>query len=123
MPKFHSTAPIVRYTNNAGHIISPDGLDEAGRTCRDLALSFSHFSHVVTKETVLVCDLEGIATTNKKKEKVLFLTDPAIHCPSQQLRFGGTNLGNSGIQMFFGSHICNRFCLALGLPKTDNSTK
>jgi hypothetical protein len=45
------------------------------------------------------------------------LFDPAIHCPSDMLRFTGTNLGERGIDQFFRTHRCNAVCSKMGLKR------
>ncbi|CAG8622748.1 11010_t:CDS:1, partial [Dentiscutata heterogama] len=57
--------------------------------------AFSHFTHNYTKGYLVVCDLQGIELENE-----FWLTDPAIHCVDS-LRFGGTNLGEKGINECF----------------------
>ena len=76
--------------------------------------AFSHFSYDVTDGYLLVCDLQGVSTTDKNGKDTLLLTDPAIHC-AKHLRFGKTNLGSLGMKRFFKRHVCNKYCKALGL--------
>ena len=110
------TTEMVKYTNNLDFSINPETLDEEGRKRLALAIAFSHFTYDVTDGYLLVCDLQGIDTTNGKGEKILLLTDPAIHC-QKHIRFGKTNLGLTGINRFFKKHVCNKYCSALGLKK------
>ncbi|EDR22203.1 elongation factor 2 kinase, putative [Entamoeba dispar SAW760] len=75
---------------------------------------FSHFSYFISKKSFIITDLQGIFN----KEKNLYeLTDPAIH--HQFLSpyfFAFTNLGNTGINQFFITHKCNKYCTTLQLP-------
>jgi len=112
--RFHGSTPeMVKYTSNLDFVLNP-GADEAAQTLVDLAIAFSHFTHSITDGYLLVCDLQGIVTTDKMDKPTLLLTDPAIHC-AKHLRFGKTNLGALGINKFFAKHKCNDFCIALGL--------
>nr|SVE70442.1 EOG090X06SH [Daphnia similis]SVE71697.1 EOG090X06SH [Daphnia similis]SVE72328.1 EOG090X06SH [Daphnia similis] len=70
--------------------------------------------HDITDGYLLVCDLQGISYVDAKGKEILLLTDPAIHC-SKHVRFGKTNLSSMGIKKFFKKHVCNKYCLALGL--------
>lgn len=113
--RFHGPTPeMVKFTNNLDFVINPETLDADGRTRLELALAFSHFSYDFTGGYLLVCDIQGISTSDGKGEPILLLTDPAIHC-SKHLRFGKTNLGAVGVNKFFKKHVCNNFCSALGL--------
>ena len=112
---------MVKYTNNFEFSINPETLDEDGRKRLAMAIAFSHFTYDVTGGYLLVCDLQGIVTTNGKGEKTLLLTDPAIHC-SKHIRFGKTNLGLKGINRFFKKHVCNKYCSALGLKKPEDDS-
>ena len=114
-----ATPEMVKYTNNLDFSINPETLDEEGRKRLAMAIAFSHFTYDVTGGYLLVCDLQGIVTTNGKGEPILLLTDPAIHCP-KHIRFGKTNLGLTGINRFFKKHICNKYCSALGLKKPED---
>lgn len=62
----------------------------------------------------MVVDLQGIVSSGIGGERTLLLTDPAIHC-KDIMRFGRTNLGPVGMQVFFERHRCNEFCKKLGL--------
>ena len=113
--RFRGVSPeMVKYTNNMDFVLSPEMLDQNGRTQLKLALAFSHFTHHVTKGYLLVCDLQGVSTANAKGKWTLLLTDPAIHCPSH-CRFGKTNFQMLGIDKFFEKHACNEYCTALAL--------
>jgi hypothetical protein len=115
-----STPTMVKYTNNLDFSLNPKTLDDEGQCRLELAIAFSHFTHHVTDGYLLVCDLQGIVTNSGKGEPILLLTDPAIHC-AKHICFGKTNLGGLGIDKFFKRHICNKFCLALGLRIPEKS--
>lgn len=77
--------------------------------------AFSHFSNkhmqsLPTPEQGVVVDIQGIQSGS-----TFILTDPAIHCTSNNRRFGDTNMGEKGIESFFKSHSCNAICGKLGL--------
>ena len=93
---------FLRFGNNAG-FVNPH--IEA-----ELAHAFSHWTFVASEGILMVTDLQG-----SKEGNHYTLTDPAIHCPQDMLRFCSTNLGTHGIELFFGSHICGPTCIALGL--------
>jgi len=113
--RFHGPTPeMVKYTNNLDFVLNPGTMDEAAKIRVEVAIAFSHFTHSITDGYLLVCDLQGITTMDKKRKPTLLLTDPAIHCP-KHLRFGKTNLGALGVNKFFAKHKCNSFCNALGL--------
>lgn len=77
----------------------------------DTCQAFSHFTWVKSGRTLVICDLQGVKSGSR-----LILTDPAIH-HINILRYGSTNLGVRGIQMFFRVHKCNNICRALKLDK------
>ena len=79
-----------------------------------LLLAFAHFTWIHSGKFLLVTDLQGIAGPDVGKANDILLTDPAIHCPSMP-RFGGTNLMQEGVDAFFESHECNKYCKALRL--------
>ena len=117
--RFHGPTPeMVKYTNNLDFVLNPGMMDEAARIRVEVAIAFSHFTHSITEGYLLVCDLQGISTTDTKSKPTLLLTDPAIHCP-KHLRFGKTNLG-VGVNKFFAKHKCNSFCHALGLEMPND---
>jgi len=121
--RFRGSSPImVKYTNSLDFVLNPGSTDEATRTRVDVVVAFSHFTHSITHGYLLVCDLQGITTKDKMGKPTLLFTDPAIHCPKHNLRFGRSNLGALGVNKFFAKHKCNSLCLALGLkmpPKRD----
>lgn len=76
----------------------------------DVMQAFSHFSYVHSGESLLICDLEGIKTSNRYQ-----LTDPAIHNRTRSNYYGSTDSGFIGIKRFFKSHSCNGICRQMGL--------
>ncbi|KZS11039.1 Uncharacterized protein APZ42_023761 [Daphnia magna] len=112
--RFRGNPNMVKYTNNVDFVHDAESLDENGRKKLEIALAFSHFSHDITDGYLLVCDLQGVSYVDAKGKEILLLTDPAIHC-SKHIRFGKTNLSSIGINKFFKKHVCNKYCLALGL--------
>lgn len=65
--------------------------------------ALSHFSYDVSGGELLLCDLQG-GVGNAGA----VLTDPAI-C-SRDREYGATDLGVSGIDLFFREHKCRNFC-------------
>ena len=101
---------FVRYGNNAGYV-NP-------MISAELAHAFSHWTWVASEGRLMVTDLQG---TNEGD--AFTLTDPAIHCPQDLVRFCYTNLGMQGIELFFGSHSCGPTCIALGLKPGHGQVK
>ena len=117
-PKFYDTdMKMVKFTNNWNFELadfkSPDMV-----LAHDVSVALSHFSHHETNKYLLLCDVQGILYTDDDGVKTLSLTDPAIHCP-KDMRFGGTNLGQKGIDAFFKKHKCNEYCSKLNLSRSD----
>eukprot|EP00931_Biecheleriopsis_adriatica_P073575 TRINITY_DN47834_c0_g1_i1.p1 TRINITY_DN47834_c0_g1~~TRINITY_DN47834_c0_g1_i1.p1 ORF type:complete len:313 (-),score=58.43 TRINITY_DN47834_c0_g1_i1:132-1046(-) len=65
--------------------------------------ALSHFSYHHTNGKYLLCDLQG-----GRYDGYYVLTDPVIH--SKDKEFGGTDLGQDGIDNFMAHHKCGRFC-------------
>eukprot|EP00457_Paulinella_chromatophora_P002415 gb/GEZN01002420.1/.p1 GENE.gb/GEZN01002420.1/~~gb/GEZN01002420.1/.p1 ORF type:complete len:691 (+),score=61.79 gb/GEZN01002420.1/:91-2073(+) len=113
----HSTSPALiagPNTRQSSDFLPPD--------LSEYPQAFSHFTYVMSKHEVLVCDLQGVL--NDSNHPPLFeLTDPAIHCRihdhshrSHRGRYGRTDRGKKGMHRFFQSHKCNAVCKLLGLP-------
>ena len=82
------------------------------RNIFDLLQAFSHWTYHITADTMLVVDLQGV-----EKEGQFILTDPSIHCKEDI--FGCTNLGDTGIKLFFKSHICSSICKSMALVENN----
>ena len=67
----------------------------------------------------MVVDLQGVISVDGAGQKIIKLTDPAIHC-TDSLRFGRTNLGVDGMKSFFTKHVCNQICKRMGLTFPEN---
>jgi len=65
--------------------------------------ALSHFSYHTSNGQHLLCDLQG-----GRYDGYYVLTDPVIH--SRAKEFGGTDLGQEGIDNFMAHHRCGRFC-------------
>ena len=85
----------------------------------DYLKAFSHFSHVNSRGSLMVVDLQGtLQRTVAAPRKTYVLTDPAIHQrfrKKKKRQFGRTDLGFEGIKAFFATHECNDVCRFLGL--------
>jgi len=93
-----------KWNNNFGFSKTDDNFnDNQAKEFNLLCQAFSHFSYQFTNKTFLIVDVQGI----RIKGKVL-LTDPAFH--SSDYRFEQTDLGEVGIDEFFKSHECNKYC-------------
>eukprot|EP00602_Paraphysomonas_sp_CaronLab_P001020 CAMPEP_0185033716 /NCGR_PEP_ID=MMETSP1103-20130426/22943_1 /TAXON_ID=36769 /ORGANISM="Paraphysomonas bandaiensis, Strain Caron Lab Isolate" /LENGTH=562 /DNA_ID=CAMNT_0027570095 /DNA_START=97 /DNA_END=1785 /DNA_ORIENTATION=+ len=117
-----SGAPIVllekrvdgtteKYNSNHGLCLpcpSPLGTDHS------IIQTFSHFTHYITEGFLMVVDCQGVYSDGQ-----FTLLSPSIHCQNV-LQFGGTNLGQVGMDRFFKTHKCNHFCKALNLPPYVN---
>ncbi len=82
----------------------------------DAVQAFSHWTWHVSNSMVMVVDIQGI--WDPAKEQYL-LFDPAIHTSAMGsiLRFGNTNMGTDGMQVFFCTHECNDLCRHLKLKR------
>lgn len=65
--------------------------------------ALSHFSYHISNGQYLLCDLQG-----GRYDGFYILTDPVIHSKGKE--FGGTDLGQEGIENFMAHHRCGRFC-------------
>ncbi len=98
---------------------------------------FSHWTWVESKQTHLVCDLQGHRghpggpKYGKYSDYYLF-TDPVVMTNSPEgLRYGCSDLGMEGIMNWFERHECNELCKAFSIedkrpdkrPKTNSLAK
>jgi len=88
---------FVKHNDNDGNVSSKEEVPQA----------FSHFSFHVSGGSVLVCDIQGVASN---------YTDPQIHSIDGK-GFGIGNIGKEGMTAFIKTHKCNRICSKLGLPR------
>ncbi|GMT02174.1 hypothetical protein PENTCL1PPCAC_24348 [Pristionchus entomophagus] len=108
---------FVRFSNNAGYLISEKHAAELGISVEFLHLvfAFSHWTYKASNRFLMVVDLEGVVGRIEGDDTTgVHLTDPAIHC-KDKTRFGIMNHGVPGMQNFFRTHKCNEFCKELGL--------
>ena len=103
-----------------------DFVDISQVTPSEACQAFSHFSWVFSRHKMLVCDLQGVIdNTDPLGPTVLQLTDPVIHSrssketksDSSQKKFGRTDAGMKGMNLFFETHVCNPLCKALKLEE------
>eukprot|EP00929_Paragymnodinium_shiwhaense_P056339 TRINITY_DN281_c0_g1_i1.p1 TRINITY_DN281_c0_g1~~TRINITY_DN281_c0_g1_i1.p1 ORF type:complete len:469 (-),score=106.30 TRINITY_DN281_c0_g1_i1:273-1679(-) len=79
----------------------------------DTMQALSHFSFHQSGGKYLICDLQG-----GRYKNCYVLTDPVIM--SHNKAYGGTDIGQSGIDNFMAHHQCGRFCNPNWLqPKVD----
>jgi hypothetical protein len=69
----------------------------------DTMQALSHFTYHVSNGKYLLCDLQG-----GRYNGYYILTDPVILSTTKE--FGGTDLGEEGINNFMAHHRCGRFC-------------
>lgn len=94
-----------KWNNNAGYVS-----DKIFSSTLD---AFSHWTYDITDGFLIVVDLQGVDRDDR-----YVLTDPSINC--KEPRFGLTNLGSVGIEMFFKYHSCGAVCQAMGLKKNKH---
>ncbi|KAL6748372.1 kinase-like domain-containing protein [Haematococcus lacustris] len=97
---------FMKYSNNAGYV----NTKEYQATLQ----AFSHWTYNFSGGVFMVTDLQGVWNADTG---IFWLCDPAVHCPSDILRFGNTNLGLEGCKCFFETHKCNHICAALGIKR------
>lgn len=73
--------------------------------------AFTHWTYHFTNGYLMITDIQGIVKSDE-----YILTDPAIHCTDIN-RFGDTNFGKKGMEIFFQKHKCNQICKTLKLDK------
>lgn len=76
----------------------------------DIPQAFSHFTYRYSKRWLLVCDLQGVLSTNPP---LFELTDPVIHFMSRRKQkhvFGRTDRGWDGRDDLFRTHQCSSLC-------------
>jgi hypothetical protein len=93
---------FVKYNSNVGFVVQDGGNKVYGQ----LAQTLSHFSCGVSKEKLILVDLQGID---------LKFTDVAMHSMFITEPQLPTDLMDEGMSSFFKSHECNEFCKLLGL--------
>lgn len=101
---------FTKWTNNSGIVNEED--------YSVVLNAFSHWSYQATDKYLIVTDLQGFKTGGDE----YVLTDPAITCVQEPLRFSSTNLAVKGVEKFFRSHQCNRICRELRLEKNALQT-
>jgi hypothetical protein len=103
----HGGEDYQKWTNNALYV---------DQEAEPILLAFIHWTWHVTDGYMMVCDIQGIET--KKDEITEFvLTDPCLHCKdvTRYTSASSTNLGESGMDMYFKTHKCNHICKQLKL--------
>ena len=98
----------MKFNSNSGYVyLNPNssGVDHS------IIQTFSHWTLEVTKRKMMVVDCQGVYF---KTNNGFILTDPAVHCEDPTL-FGGTNLCKHGMERFLKTHVCNQYCVHLGI--------
>ena len=93
-----------KFSNNFGVV------RHSGTPVSDVLQAFSHYTWVKSRQSILVCDLQGVQTVGG-----VTLTDPAIHSCGAGGKYGATDQGRKGVQKFFRTHSCNDVCQRMGL--------
>ena len=93
-----------KFSNNFGVV------RHSGTPVSDVLQAFSHYTWVKSRQSILVCDLQGVQTVGG-----VTLTDPAIHSCGAGGKYGATDQGRKGVQRFFRTHSCNDICQRMGL--------
>jgi hypothetical protein len=102
--------PFYKYTNNNGWIRK----ENAARTSIECLEAFCHYTYHISGGSMIVCDLQGVYKMYRRAfhRSRYMLTDPAI-CSDTRI-YGPTDMGEKGIESFFASHTCNKFCQRYG---------
>ena len=77
---------------------------------RNTPQAFAHFSFEASKQTLLICDIQGVRD---------IYTDPQVHTAHKSAAFGRGNLGLKGFEDFMRTHRCNIICRYLGLSNVN----
>ena len=105
----------IKYINNDGNVMTPSS-DELTELI-EKAETFSHFTYHVTKEEMIVLDIQG---HNYK------LYDPEIATATlsdevdEEFFFCAGNLPCIAIHNFFSKHKCSKFCRMFNLPENTS---
>uniref|UniRef100_A0A7S4KWC7 Alpha-type protein kinase domain-containing protein n=1 Tax=Guillardia theta TaxID=55529 RepID=A0A7S4KWC7_GUITH len=97
---------FIKWSNNADYMKAEEDKDFSATLS-----AFTDWTYEITKGYLMIVDVQGIKSPSGEE---FILTDPAIHCKNTD-RFGGTNLGVEGMNLFFSKHKCNSMCRALKL--------
>ena len=79
-------------------------VDPSGTSCSLAMQALSHFSYHITGGQFLLNDIQG-----GEYPECVVITDPVIHT-SDDSDFADGDRGQDGINSFFRTHKCNRFC-------------
>ena len=85
--------------------------------CRDKADAFVHYTYKKSQRNLVVLDIQGVGYSLCDPE--IASKDNKTHSEEHYFCFG--NLSERAIWNFTETHVCNRFCRALGLqpPKAE----
>ena len=87
-------------------------VDPSGTSCSLAIQALSHFSYHISGGRFLLNDIQG-----GEYPKCVIITDPVIHTGDDS-DFADGDLGPDGINSFFRTHKCNRFCDKSWLKKS-----
>lgn len=119
---------FIKWNTNA---LLPDRLRVAGREADVGPQAYSHFTYDESEGDLIVVDIQGavqqgVAITNRNKNKNYLLTDPQIHSliseeteDGSQL-YGGGDRGEEGMNDFFEGHKCSQLCKDLEMKMPDH---
>lgn len=90
----------VKSGQDIAHQAASHEQDDCTFTIDDIPQAFSHFSYIFSKRKYLVCDLQGVLSTDSD-EPMFELTDPLIHYTTMTDRadYGRTDRGQQGIRL------------------------
>ena len=113
--KYYNVEPYMagdfrKITNNL------NWTEEDGTERKDFLLAFSHFSYCESNENLIVVDIQG--WTSQEKKGVTFLTDPQIHKRDKDGK-GPRIQGKDAFQEFWKAihPSCNEICKLLSLKR------
>lgn len=80
----------------------------------DLLQTFSHYTWVKSRKTLLICNHQGFKERMKER---LTLIDPTIHTVECEGKYGPLDMGKDAIEAFFEAHTCSPVCEQMKLEQ------
>ncbi|CAD7973227.1 unnamed protein product [Amoebophrya sp. A120] len=106
-----------KVTNNADYV-KECAAGDANRIHTEALECFSHFTYEESGGSLMVTDLQGVASQGR--DLCWTLTDPQVLSqePGREL-YGRADRGPQGMTEFFSRHKCNEMCRRLDLPSRE----